>query len=325
MAGEGLDAALVTARARYPQAAQVVEDLAPTLLRGQLERLLATRGEDFWAEAERLVGYAQSLGGTPADSLLEYTVAYLKEQVRFVATGEYSNSDFETARAQVYDNADVMERFYLEGLLLTHAFWPIHFDIHRFFIEEFVSRVGDLGQGVEVGFGHGLYLLDVLSQRSRTQARGYDISNFSLDYAGRLLRHAGIGEERFQLGLTDVREGVPGEDACYDWAIFAEILEHIPDPQAALHELHRVLKPGCPLFATTVMNSNALDHLYLYREVGEVVAQLEEAGFEVVAQRLLRVADYGLDSRDPSEDVALVCIHRGAAGSQVAPAGDSGD
>ena len=108
------------------------------------------------------------MGGNPSQALLEYTLAYLKEQARFLKTGEYSNSDFDDVLRDVYANPEVMEKFYLAGLMLTHAFWPIHFDMHEFFVHEFVPLVPNEATGAEYGFGHGLYLLDVLSAKPRT-------------------------------------------------------------------------------------------------------------------------------------------------------------
>jgi SAM-dependent methyltransferase len=41
---------------------------------------------------------------------------------------------------------------------------------------------------------------------------------------------------------------IPVEDARFDAAICSQVLEHVPDPPAVLAELHRVLKPGAPLW-----------------------------------------------------------------------------
>jgi hypothetical protein len=202
-----------------------------------------------------------------------------------------------------------MEKFYLEGLMLTHAYWPIHFDINLFFRTEFLPRVPDRGLGAEYGFGHGLYLLDILRSRPQTRARGYDISAYSRRYAARLLEVGGVTTERYCLGHADVREAFACEPSTYTWTVFAEIIEHIPDPLFSLRELRRCMGPGAPLFATTVVNSNALDHLFLFRSVDEVRALFREAGFAVVAERVLRVSDYGEGkTRDPSIDVACICV-----------------
>lgn len=302
-------AALETVGPRYPRASRIIRTIlerSPMFLRGQITLLVRDRGDEFWSEAERLIALSEAIGGSPAESLTEYTVAYLKEQIRFLQTKEYSHSDFETARREVYDNPEVMEKFYLDGLMLTHAFWPIHLDIHRFFRDEFVARVPDAGYGAEFGFGHGLYLLDVLGARPGTRARGFDISEFSKNYATKLLAQGGIAGDRFELGFADVREPLPAAPGEFRWAIFAEIMEHIPDPLTSLRYLRRCTAPGAPVFVTTVLNSNAIDHLYLFTHIDQVRAMLREAGFAIVAEREFKVADYSTP-KDPSIDVVCVC------------------
>jgi len=301
--------ALDTVGPNYPRTTKVIRTIlerSPMFLRGQLTLLVTKRADEFWPTAEHLVTISEEIGGTPASSLIEYTIAYLKEQVRYLQTKEYAHSDFESARREVYDNPEVMEKFYLDGLMLTHAFWPIHLDIHGFFREEFISRVPDEGVGTEFGFGHGLYLHDVLHARPHTYARGYDISEFSKKYAEKLLRQGGISAERFELGFADVREPLPGKPGEFRWAIFAEIMEHIPDPLMSLRYLHASMAPGAPVFVTTVLNSNAIDHLYLFTHFDQVRAMLDQAGFKILAERELAVADYAT-AKDPSVDVVCVC------------------
>jgi len=301
--------ALETTGAGYPRASAAIRAIlerSPMMLKNQLTMLVTARADEFWPEAERLVALSEAVGGHPASSLVEYTVTYLKEQIRFLQTKEYAHSDFETARREVYDNPEVMEKFYLDGLMLTHAFWPIHLDIHRFFRDEFVRRVPDDGVGAEFGFGHGLYLLDVLTARPGATARGYDISEFSIKYASQLLRHGGVAADRFQLGLADVRAPLPAGPGEFRWAMFAEIMEHIPDPLTSLRYLRACMAPGAPVFITTVMNSNAIDHLYLFTHADQVRAMLGDAGFTIQAERELKVADYST-AKDPSIDIVCVC------------------
>jgi hypothetical protein len=294
---------------RYPLAARTVTTIleeARSLLGPGIQYLTANR-PDFWREAERLLGMSQALGGSPVEALIEYTMAYLKEQAAFVRSNEYSNKDFEDVRRDVYDNPDVMKRFYLEGLMLTHAFWPIHYDIHDFFINEFVARVPDAGTGTEFGFGHGLYMLEVLNARPATKMRGFDISEHARDYADRLLKHEKVEPSRYSLEFADVRQPFAARDGEFRFAMFAEIVEHIPDPHYSLRELRRSLQAGSPAFITTVVNSNAIDHIFLFKDTNEVPPLITQAGFEIVAEKILKVTDYG-SSRDPSIDVAYVCI-----------------
>jgi hypothetical protein len=311
-----LSESLDTVGPRYPRTSRIMRNIlerSPMLLRNQLTTLVRDRGELFWPEAERLIALSEDTGHTPADSLIEYTVTYLREQIRFMRTKEYSQNDFEAARRDVYDNPEVMEKFYLDGLMLTHAFWPIHMDIHRFFRDAFIARVPDEGVGAEFGFGHGLYLHDVLEAHPGTRARGYDISEYAKTYAAKLLRQGGIAAERYELGFADVREPLPAKPGEFRWAIFAEILEHIPDPLTSLRHLRRCMAPGAPVFVTTVLNTNAIDHLTLFTDVREVQSMLHDAGFAILDERDIQVSEYG-DKKDPSVRVLCVCEPAGAAG-----------
>lgn len=297
---------------RYPKAAAMVSDLERVgrLVVGPVAWLIENRGDRFWERVEWLADLEARLEGSPAEALAEYTIMYLKEQMAFQKTGQYSNTDFDEVRKAVYDNPDVMQRFYLEGLMLTHAFWPIHFDIHEFFNREFVERVPDSGIGLEVGFGHGLYLLEVLTRKPGTRTKSFDISPYARTYAARVLEAGGVARHRYELTAADVREPLPAGDASQDWAIFAEVLEHIPDPLGALRDLARCLKPGAPLFATTVLHSNAIDHIYQFESAAEVRGMLSDTGFSVDRECILRVADYGANSTDRTVDLAYVCSRR---------------
>ncbi len=304
-----------SASAAYPRAVALADEIrlnAVRLLGGQLGFLTEHRPATFWPEAERLLALTETMGVRPLEVLLEYTLAYLKEQARYLATGSYSHTDFEHVRREVYDNPEVMERFYLGGLLLTHAFWPIHFDIHTFFRQAFVPRVATDGQGSEIGFGHGLYLLDMLTARPGTRAIGLDISACARRFAGQLLQAGGVAAGRYELGPGDAREALPLEAASCDWLICAEVLEHIPAPGELLGELRRCLRPGAPVFLTTVVDSNALDHLYRFASVGEIREVVHAAGLAIVAEQVFRVRDYDAAARDPTVDVALVCLPREA-------------
>jgi hypothetical protein len=307
--GEKLFESLETMSGQYPAAAAFIRELSAlsrSVLMGQVSFLVEHRGLAFWREAERLVGMASKLDAAPAAALIDYTIANLKEQVRFLQCNEYAYKDFEAARRDVYDNPEVMERFYLSGLLLSHAFWPVHFDIHTFFRESFLTCVPNSGVGAEYGFGHGLYINDILEAKPNTRARGFDISQYSCAFATRLLRASGIPEHRYQIGMADVRDPLPAADGEYAWAVFAEIMEHLPNPSGPLRNLRRCMKRGGPVFITTVVNCNAIDHLYHFSDPGDVARMLRDAGFEIAFQKTFKVTDYTGNARDPSMDLAYV-------------------
>ncbi len=313
MSNPTIEAEITAHAQQYPLAAEFVTNFfanSIVLLRGQIEFLILNRRERFWPLAEKLLHLNKNIDGEPERVLLEYTLAIVREQAMFMRTGEYkySTDSFQDAYDEVYNNPDVMQAFYLEGLLMTHAFWPIHLDMHHFFESEFLTAIAqDAAQGAEFGFGHGLYLYEILQHVPSTQALGYDISQYAVEFATHLLQKNDVPTARFSLGLGDVRESLPHTDNSLDWVVFAEVLEHIPNPQFALREIARCLKPNAPVFVTSVVDSNAVDHLWLFKDLSEIDTMLTDNGLQIKARQAFVLKDYDPNTKDPTIDVAYVC------------------
>ncbi len=77
---------------------------------------------------------------------------------------------------------------------------------------------------------------------------------------------------------------IPVEDERFDRVLFNQVLEHLPEPDRALTELHRVLKPGGRLFCSVPLFYEEHQQPYdYYRYTQFSLRQIfEEAGFEVV-------------------------------------------
>jgi SAM-dependent methyltransferase len=97
------------------------------------------------------------------------------------------------------------------------------------------------------------WLLRKLRERHSIQGTGLDISHQALALA-RDLDHSGA--------LTFVRSDgapLPFESESFDVVVCSEILEHVPDLDAVMAELARVLACGGMLYATM---PNALEHVF---------------------------------------------------------------
>jgi SAM-dependent methyltransferase len=76
---------------------------------------------------------------------------------------------------------------------------------------------------------------------------------------------------------------IPVEDARYDYVVFNQVLEHVPDPLAVLRELFRVLKPGGQMIYTAPLfyeeHETPYD-FYRYTQFGTRLL-LSKAGFAI--------------------------------------------
>ncbi len=119
---------------------------------------------------------------------------------------------------------------------------------------------------------------------------------------------AGLQTGAWDVGGLDIVcdiTSIPRPDASFDAVLCTEVLEHIPDPLAALRELSRLLRPGGELILTAPFCSIthfAPDHhctgfsRYFYRHhlprLGLEVLEVGENGnfFEYLAQETRRLA-----------------------------------
>lgn len=95
---------------------------------------------------------------------------------------------------------------------------------------------------LEIGPGTGYYTLDLAEWVGPDGAvEIFDIQQEMLDHTMARARERGISNVHPMLG--DARS-LPYEDDSFDAAALTAVLGEIPDPDAALREINRVLKPG---------------------------------------------------------------------------------
>lgn len=150
----------------------------------------------------------------------------------------------------VYDNEAEMWDARLERLGVADAYQTL--------LRKLVAGDGPAtGSGpmrvLDAGVGTGalsLALGHVVHRPMRVA--GIDLSDRMLDQTGRHLSQAGIDHVLQRADITDL----PFEDGVFDIAMTAHVLEHLPDPRAALREMVRVLKPGGLLIACMTRRSS---------------------------------------------------------------------
>jgi 2-polyprenyl-3-methyl-5-hydroxy-6-metoxy-1,4-benzoquinol methylase len=210
------------------------------------------------------------------------TKKILVEEIGFRESGAYSAQPDDLARIidEVYDNEDVMDRYYLVGLYCTYFLWPHHYKILEFYRTTFLQTGAPPEQISEWGVGHGLLSLEALRTWPHARAALVDISRFSLDFSQRLLEAAGVGV-RCQYQRDNVMDmtALP----VVDRIICSELLEHVPDPNRLLKQVYDGLRPGGCAYLTGAINAAQPDHIFLFTTSDELFQMVESHGFRINA------------------------------------------
>lgn len=271
-----------------------------------LDDMVEKYGSDQLALAEETLTIAESLGWDSIDVFCQYIMDYLKEQIAFEKTGSYGDEDFDTIKQNIYDNPEVMKELYLPGLFMAYPLVTVMFRKFMFFESEFLPLLSEDMQGAEVGFGDGFYLWRLLNRYPNAQPKGYDISVPALEFCTDLLVAAGYPQDKYDLQIANVFEGLPLEDNSLDWGMLAEIIEHIPNPVEAIIEVGRKLKPGGLLYLTTVLDSNHMDHISNFESPEVVEGLITDSGYTITNKLIYSVRDDIPDSTDRGVNMAYI-------------------
>jgi ubiquinone/menaquinone biosynthesis C-methylase UbiE len=150
------------------------------------------------------------------------------------------------------------QRFWVEG--------PHPFITRARLHEALEPRAGE--SLLEVGPGTGYYTLAVAEAVGTLDI--LDVQQEMLDHTMRRAGEAGISN--ITPALADARE-LPFEDRRFDGAYLVTVLGEVPDQDAALHELRRVLRPGGRLVVGELMGDPHMVTL------GRLRKRAEAAGF----------------------------------------------
>jgi ubiquinone/menaquinone biosynthesis C-methylase UbiE len=95
---------------------------------------------------------------------------------------------------------------------------------------------------LEVGPGPGFYSVEIARRLTYGHLDLFDIQPEMLEKARRQLERAGFHNVGFTAGQA--AEGFPFPDNTFDTAFLAAVIGEVPDKQACIRSLGRILKPG---------------------------------------------------------------------------------
>lgn len=248
---------------------------------GSVDRCILLFGETWADEFEKVIS---SLFPNPeklvaaVKGYANFAMQSMRLQAKFERERKYMAKTHEQAASEVYFNEQHMMQEYLPGLLISHFLWPHHYRQLQFFESAFVQsmQVAGATSFMEVGIGTGLYSSLMLRKLPKVTGIGLDISPSSKKFTEAQMKALNL-DYRYHVVLRDVT--TTPMDPKASWLVCVEVLEHLDDPVAFLRGLRRNMEPGARAFITAALNAAHTDHIYLYRNANEVLAQLIEVGF----------------------------------------------
>jgi 2-polyprenyl-3-methyl-5-hydroxy-6-metoxy-1,4-benzoquinol methylase len=282
------------------------------LLKPMLQKLEETQIDEYLKDVQDIWSILQNI--RPVDrsqrlaevikGLQFHSIEFLKLQIKFAGSGQYQSSTAEQIYQDVYLSGDKMQQ-YLDGLLLTFVAWPNRYRLFKWYQQKYLAE-GPWGNCLEIGPGHGWLAAQQLMANPSNRLLGLDISPHSVKYARQLLQTVGIEPIRYDIREHDAHKGIDPAWGNFDRVVIAEVLEHVEDPGKLLGIALERSNPQARYFITTVVNIEAPDHIYLFRELQEVRDLLNKCRLEVLDE-LDMPLEMNLPLPKPAFEVALIC------------------
>jgi ubiquinone/menaquinone biosynthesis C-methylase UbiE len=141
-----------------------------------------------------------------------------------------------------------------------------------------LRRMGGLvpgGKALEIGYGRGVGVALILDRFHAKSVDAFDLDPRMVALARRRLRRRA---PQVRLWIGDAA-AIPAPDAAYDAVFEFGVLHHVPNWQAALSEVNRVLKPGGRFYAEEPLG-RLLNHPLVHRLCAHpIAARFEAADF----------------------------------------------
>ncbi|MGL5741037.1 MAG: class I SAM-dependent methyltransferase [Legionella sp.] len=210
------------------------------------------------------------------------TADVIRESIYFQEHKKYRYSSFAEVANSVYYNKTYMS-LYMHGVLITLFFWPNHLALFRFFRKTLPKNTP--GTYLEIGPGHGYFLMTALAQSAYTHFVAIDLSETSINQTKALVDQKNFAKKT-KLYCADFLQ-FPEGTSTYDAIVMGEVLEHVENPQMLLRKIAALAHSTTYIFVTTCINAPMIDHIYLFRDPKEIETLFSDCGLAIKEQCMI--------------------------------------
>ncbi len=279
----------------YPEFSKIISEVKRInpLQAKRLSHFVSQQDKNYWEFCEdlsRMLNKSLFAGGKLKEAIESYNelcLRMLADQIQFRKTGVYETKDSAVAQKEVYENSIFMHRYML-GLLLTQMLWPNHYQLFRFF-QSYLAHSRPQ-RYLEIGAGHGLFLMEAKRCFPALKAAVCDVSQTSIDICRQMVEAFGMDPNTVEFCCEDFFKADLG-DQPFDFVTVGEVLEHVNDAPKFLRRLGEFVDPQGCMYLSTCANCPAPDHVYHFRNIDEIRGLIRSSGFTIEQEIFLPAED----------------------------------
>ncbi|MFH1933649.1 MAG: class I SAM-dependent methyltransferase [Pseudomonadota bacterium] len=240
--------------------------------------------ELFEELAECMLEWASGLLGKNYLDILSDGYVYFvndvnRSQLKYQKAGKYENKSYTDVYKKVYNNSDYMNLYHW-GVFVTTFSWEHHLRLYEYFNHQFISRLSDRGEFLDLGTGSGIWSFLALRNKREWRALGIDISDYSVHMASQLAESSKLSE-RAEFAVGDALNFRSLKK--FDAVISCFLLEHLEHPEKLFENAAYNLLEGGYAFITGALTAAEIDHIFEFRKESDLVNLAEDNGFRVVS------------------------------------------